>query len=203
VSPLVKRFNSPEGNVTGVNIITGDLAPKRLQILTELVPSAAIGVLVNPNYGTYHRDREQIEEVARQLGVKLAFATVSADADLEVAVASLATQHVGGLMPEAEPFLGNHWQQLIQLAARYTIPMMHEWREAVVAGGLISYAPSLRWINHQVGLYTGRILNGAKLTNLPVVAPAQLELVINLKTAKALGLHVPQSLLARADEVIE
>jgi putative ABC transport system substrate-binding protein len=203
VSPLVKHFNHPEGNVTGVNIVTGDLTPKRLQILTELVPAAAIGVLMNPNYGAYHRDREQIEDVGRQLSVRLAFATVSADADIEVAVASLAGRHVGGLLPEAEPFSGNRWQQLIQLATRYAIPMMHEWREAVVAGGLISYAPSLRWINHQVGLYTGQILNGAKPADLPVVSPAQLELVINLKTAKALGLIVPQPLLARADEVIE
>jgi ABC-type uncharacterized transport system substrate-binding protein len=203
VGPLVKHFNHPEGNVTGISIITGDLNQKRLQILAELVPGASIGLLMNPNYGRYRRDREDIEDAGRALNVKVVFATVSTDAELETAVATLAEQHVGALMPEAEPFLGNRWEELVPLAARNSIPMMQEWREAVLAGGLLSYSPSLRWIEHQVGLYTGQILNGAKPADLPVVAPTKIDLVINLKTAKALGLTVPQSILARADEVIE
>ena len=203
VGPLVKHFNHPEGNVTGISIITGDLNQKRLQILAELVPGASIGVLMNPNYGRYRRDREDIEEAARALNVKLVFATVSTDADLETAVTSLAEQHVGALMPEAEPFLGNQWRQLVPLAAQNKIPMMQEWQEAVIAGGLLSYSPSLRWIEHQVGVYAGQILNGAKPADLPVVAPTKIDLAINLKTAKALGITVPQALLARADEVIE
>jgi len=202
-APLVKQFNRPEGNVTGVAIITGDLTPKRLQILAELVPGAAIGVLMNPTTTTYDLSREEIENAGRALQVKLVFATVSTDADLDPAFASLAGQHVGAILPEAEPFLGNRWQLLVPLAARHAIPMMQEWREAVVAGGLISYAPSLRWVHRQVGSYTGQILKGAKPADLPVVAPTRIELVINLKTANALGLTIPYTLLGRADEVIE
>jgi putative ABC transport system substrate-binding protein len=205
VSPfsIVKHFNRPEGNVTGVSITTGDLTPKRLQMLAELVPGAAIGVLMNPTAINHKLSRETIEEVGRALRVTLVFATVSADADLDPAFASLAGQHVGAILPEAEPFLGNSWRRLILLADRHKIPVMQEWREAVAAGGLMSYAPSLRWVAHQTGRYAGQILNGAKPADLPVVAPTKIELVINLKTARALGLIVPQSLFARADEVIE
>ena len=203
VAPLVNHFNRPEGNVTGTSITTGDLSPKRLQMLAEMVPGAAIGVLMNPTFHQYERDHKEIDEAAQTLGIRLAFANASADADFDLAFASLAQQHISAMLPEAEPFLGNRWQLLVPLAARFGIPMMQEWREAVAAGGLISYAPSLHWVDRQVGSYTGQILNGAKPADLPVVAPTKIELVINLKTAKALGLTVPQSLLARADEVIE
>jgi len=135
--------------------------------------------------------------------VKLVIAMVSTDAGLDPAFASLADENVGAIFPEPEPFLGNSWRRLILLAERHKIPMMQEWREAVAAGGLISYAPSLRWVARQTGRYAGQILNGAKPADLPVVAPTKIELVINLKTAKALGLTVPQPLFARADEVIE
>ena len=201
--PLVKHFNRPEGNVTGISIVTGDVAPKRLQILTELVPGAVIGVLMNPTLIMHQRNRKVIEEAAGALQAKVVIATVSADADLESAFASLASNGVGAILPEAEPFLGNSWRRLVLLAARYKIPMLQEWREAVAAGGLISYAPSLRWVYRQLGRYAGQILNGAKIADLPVIAPTKVELIINLKTAKALGLTVPPSLLARADEVIE
>jgi putative tryptophan/tyrosine transport system substrate-binding protein len=203
VAPLVRHFNRPEGNVTGVSITTGDLMPKRLQTLAEIVPGTTIGVLMNPAQSSYDHDHKSLEDAARALGVKLDFATASADPDLDPAFASLARQHVGALLPEAEPFLGNRWQLLVPLAARYAIPTMHEWREAVVSGGLISYAPPLAWVHYQVGRYTGQILNGAKPADLPVIAPTKYELVINLKTAGALGLTIPQSLIARADEVIE
>jgi putative ABC transport system substrate-binding protein len=201
--PLVKHFNRPEGNVTGVSIVTGELTPKRLQILAELVPGAAIGVLMNPTLTMHKPNREEIEEVGRVLRVKLVIATVSTDADLDTAFASLADRHVGAILPEADPFLGNSWRRLVVLADRHKIPMMQEWREAVAAGGLMSYAPSFRWVMRQVGRYTGQVLKGAKPADLPVVAPTKIELAINLKTAKALGLTVPQSLFARADEVIE
>src|SRR4051794_25713628 len=168
-----------------------------------MVPGRAIGVLVNPSYTNHKLGREQIEEAGRALQTKLFFAAASTDAELEPAIADLTKQGVGAILPESEPFLGNRWQLLVPLAARYGHPMLQEWREAVLAGGLISYAPSLRWIHRQVGRYTGQILNGAKLVNLPVIAPTIVELVLNLKTAKVLGLTVPQSLLARADEVIE
>lgn len=201
--PVVKHFNRPEGNVTGISILLGELVPKRLQILAELVPGAAIGVLMNPTVSTHKFSREVIEEAGRAVRVELVIATVSTDAGLDPAFASLVGQHVGAIFPETEPFLGNNWRRLIQLADRHKIPMMQEWREAVMAGGLISYAPSLSWVARQVGRYAGQILKGAKPADLPVVAPTKIELVVNLKTAKALGLTMPQSLFARADEVIE
>src|SRR5262249_20884859 len=135
---------------------------KRLQILAEIVPGAIIGVLVNPTYSTYDRSRALIEEAGRALKVKLVFVAASADADLDPAFTSLVNQRVGAIFPEAEPFLGNSWRRLVALAERHKIPMMQEWREAVTGGGLISYAPSFRWILRQVGRYTGQILNGAK-----------------------------------------
>ena len=203
VAPLVAHFNRPEANVTGVSILTADLMPKRLQLLAEIVPGATIGVLMNPAYPGHDRDRAEIEDAARAVGVRLVFASASADSDFEPAFASLARQHVGAVLPEAEPFFGSRRQLLVTLAARYAVPMMHEWRESVLAGGLLSYAPQLAWIYHQVGLYTGQVLNGAKPGDLPVVAPTRIELVINLGTANTLGLTIPRSILARADEVIE
>jgi putative tryptophan/tyrosine transport system substrate-binding protein len=200
---IVKHHNRPEGNVTGIFITGGDLNPKRLQILAEMVPGAVIGVLMNPTASAYPNDREEIEKAGQTLKVKLAIATVSADADFDPAFASLAGKGVGAMLPEGEPFLGNSWRRLIELSERHKIPMMQEWREAVVAGGLISYASSLRWVYREVGRYSGQILNGVKVADLPVVAPTRFELVLNLKTAKAIGLTIPQSLLARADEVIE
>jgi putative ABC transport system substrate-binding protein len=202
-APLVKHLNSPERNLTGVAIITGDLTPKRLQILAEIVPGAVIGVLMNPASSVYEDARKKIEEAARALAVKVDFASVSSDPDFDAAFATLAGRHVGALLPDADPFLGSKWQLLVTLAARYAIPTMHEWRRGVIAGGLISYGPPLAWIDYQVGRYTGQILNGAKPADLPVVAPTKFELVINLKTAKELGLAVPQSLLSGADEVID
>jgi ABC-type uncharacterized transport system substrate-binding protein len=200
---IVKHHNRPEGNVTGVYLTTANLVPKRLQILAELVPGAVVGVLVNPTYANHDPAQAVIEEAGRTLNVKLVFAAASTDAELDPAFASLAGQHVGAMLHEAEPFLGNNWRRLVALAAQYRIPMLQEWREAVAAGGLISYAPSLLWVMHQTGLYAGQILNGAKVADLPVVAPTRYELVINLKTAKSLGLTVPQLLLGQADEVIE
>jgi len=203
--PLVKHFNRPEGNATGVALsgIGGELTAKRLQILGELVPDAVIGVLVNPTQAFSDLSREAIEKAGQALQVKIVFAPVSTDAGLDPAFASLAGQHVGAILPEAEPFLGNSWRRLVLLAERYKIPMIQEWREAVEAGGLVSYAPSLRWVYRQTGSYAAQILNGAKPADLPVIAPTRIELVVNLKTAEALGLTIPPSILARADEVIE
>jgi len=200
---IVKHHNRPEGNVTGIYITTGELVPKRLQILTELVPDAVIGVLMNPSAALYDRSRQRIEEAGQALRVKLVIETASTEAGLDAAVDSLAQRHVGALMPDADPFLGSRWQLLVRLATHYAIPMMCEWREAVASGGLISYAPSLRWVFQQAGRYVGQILNGAKPADLPVIAPTKIELAINLKTAKALGLTIPPAILARADEVIE
>ena len=200
---LVKHHNRPEGNVTGIGIITGDLMPKRLQILAELMPGAIVGVLLNPTYSNHQRSLVIIEAAARELHLKLTFANASADADLAPAVAALAGQGAGAVIAEAEPFLGSRWQRLVLLAEQHKLPMLQEWQHAVAAGGLISYAPSLRWVYRQLGRYTGQLLNGAKPADLPIVAPDKIEMAVNLKTAKALGLAVPPALLARADEVIE
>lgn len=202
-SSLVKHFNRPEGNLTGVNIVTGSLQPKRLQILAEMKPGATIGVLMNPAYSRYEQEREDIETAGRALSIKLLFANASTDPDFDPAFASLARQHVGALLVSAEPFFDNHRQELVTLAAHYAIPTMHEWRESVIAGGLISYGPQLAEVDRQVGHYAGQILNGAKPVDLPVVAPAKFQLAINAKTAKALSLEIPASLLAQADEVFE
>jgi putative ABC transport system substrate-binding protein len=203
--PLVKHFNLPEGNVTGIALsgIGGELNGKRLQILGELVPGAVIGVLVNPTQAFSDLSREAIEKAGQALQVKLVFASVSTEAGLDPAFASLAGQHVGAILPEAEPFLGNSWRRLVPLADHYRVPMMQEWREAVMAGGLLSYAPPFAWVMRQVGNYAGQILNGAKPADLPVVGPTKFELVINLKTAKTLGLAIPRSMVMLADEVIE
>jgi putative ABC transport system substrate-binding protein len=200
---LVKHFNRPDGNLTGVSITTSALTPKRLQILAELVPGAAMGVLMNPANSAYEHDRKELQSAAQTLGVELHFATAAADPEFEPAFASLGGLRVGALLIYADPFFNSRREQLVALAARHSIPAMHEWRESVAAGGLISYGPPLAEVFHQVGTYTGRILNGDKPGDLPVVEPSRLELVINLNTAKALGLTVPHSLAMRADEVIE
>lgn len=202
-SSFVKQFNRPEGNLTGVNITTGTLQPKRLQILAEMKPGAAIGVLMNPAYSRYEQEREEVESAARSLHVNLQFAAASADADFDPAFSGLVSHHIGSLLIGAEPFFDNHRQRLVALAAQYAIPTMHEWRESVIAGGLMSYGPNITEIDRQVGHYAGEVLNGAKPADLPVVAPAKFELVINLRTARTLGLEMPPSLLAQADEVIE
>lgn len=202
-STFVKHINRPEGNITGTNISTSILMPKRLQILAELAPGASIGVLMNPTYSQYDSDLKKIEAAAQSLGVKVVFATSAGDNDFNSAFDNLARHRVGALLIAAEPFFASRAGLLISLSARYAIPTMHEWRESVVSGGLISYGPQHDWAYHQVGRYTGQILNGAKPADLPVVTPTKFELVISLNTAKALGLTVPLSLLAQADEVIE
>jgi putative ABC transport system substrate-binding protein len=158
---------------------------------------------MNPANAGDERSRKELQSAARTLGVDLHFANAATDADLEPAFASLAGLRVGAVLIHADAFLNNRRAQLVALAERHAIPAMHEWRESVAAGGLISYAPVLGEVYRQVGIYTGRILNGDKPGDLPVVEPSRYELVINLKTAKALGLTVPHSMLMRADEVIE
>jgi putative ABC transport system substrate-binding protein len=200
---FVKHFNRPEGNLTGVKLFTSALMPKRLQLLVELVPGAAIAVLANPAYSEYEFDRKQVENAAQVLGAEVRFVLAGTDADLEPAFANIAKSTVGALLISADPFFNSQRDQLVVLAARYAVPTMHEWRESVAAGGLISYGPSLTGIYRQLGIYVGKILKGAKPADLPIEQPTKFELVINLKTAKALGLTIPQSMLVRADEVIE
>jgi putative ABC transport system substrate-binding protein len=200
---LVKHFNRPEGNLTGLSFLTSDLTPKRLQLLTELVPGAAIAVLANPAYSVYERDRGEVEKAAQVLGVGVRFVTAGTDSDLEPAFASLAELRPAALLVSADPFFNARRDRLVALAARYLVPTMYEWRESVAAGGLISYGPSLTAMYRLLGTYVGKILDGAKPADLPVQQPTRFELVVNLNTAKALGLTIPQTVLLRTDEVIE
>ena len=200
---FVKHFNRPEGNLTGVGFLSDTLMPKRLELLVELVPGAVIAVLTNPAYFEYEPQRKRVEDAAGVLGIGVRFVMAGTDADLDPAFASLANLRAGALLISADPFFNSRRERLVALAARYAVPTMHEWRESVAAGGLISYGTSLSGMYRILGTYAGKILQGAKPADLPVQQPARFELVINLNTAKALGLTVPPSILARADEVIE
>jgi putative ABC transport system substrate-binding protein len=202
---LVVSLGRPGGNLTGVSILTTELMPKLLELLSELVPRAGvIALLVNPNNPVFIeiviRD---MQEAARAKGVQLPILKASTESEIDAAFASLVQRQAGALIVGADPFFYIRREQFVALASRQALPAIHFAREFVVAGGLISYGPSLTSAFHQAGIYVGKILNGAKPADLPVQRPTKFELVINLKTAKALGITVPQSLLQRADEVIE
>jgi putative ABC transport system substrate-binding protein len=182
-----------------------ELHTKRLQPLSEPVPQAEmIAVLVNPNgfSGTDVAIRD-IQEAARTNGRLLAILKVSTESEIDSAFATLIQLRAGGVVVPAEPFFNNRRQQIVALAARHAVPAIYEWREFADAGGLISYGPSLTDTFRQLGVYAGRVLAGANPADMPIQQPTRLELMVNLKTAKALGLTVPPSILARADEIIE
>jgi len=201
---FVASLARPGGNMTGVSLLVIELVPKRLEFLQELVPDAAgIAGLVNPKNSNAGRNVAALREAARAKGVQLHIVEASSEGDFETAFASLAPLHAGALVVGADPFFNARRSQIVGLAARHSMPAIYEWREFVDAGGLISYGPSLPGIYHQIGAYVGRILGGEKPEDLPVVQPTLFELVVNLKTAKTLGLAVARSILARADEVIE
>jgi putative ABC transport system substrate-binding protein len=201
---LVASLPRPGGNLTGVSILTFELMPKRLELLSELVPWAgAVALLVNPDNSTTERVIRDVQEAARVKGVQLHIVNAGKESEIDAAFASLAQRQTGALLVSREAFFNNRRDQIVALAGRYAVPAIYPWREFVAAGGLISYGPSLTAAHRQVGIYTGKILKGAKPADLPVEQVTTFELVVNLKTAKALGLTVPPSILARADEVIE
>src|ERR1700704_4495217 len=201
---LVKSFNRPGGNATGVHVFTTSLGPKRLELLCELIPAArVIAFLVNPSSQIRDMQVKQVEDAARTIGRSLIVLNASDDSEIDLAFATLVQQRADALLMSADLFFQIRRSQLVALAARYKVPVMYEWPEFIAVGGLVSYSTVRGDALLQVGIYVGRILNGAKPADLPVIQSTRFELVINLKTAKALGLTIPPSLLARADEVIE
>jgi putative ABC transport system substrate-binding protein len=203
-SGLVDSLARPGGNITGVSILNVELIPKRIELISELVPEARIiAVLVNPNNAGTEPMIRDVPEAARAKGVQLPILKASTQSEIDTAFTSLDQLHAGALVVAPDPFFGTRHDQLLALASRHAIPAIYAWREFVTAGGLISYGTSLAVAYRQVGTYVGKILKGAKPADLPVQQPTVFELVVNLKTAKALGLTIPPSILARADEVIE
>jgi putative ABC transport system substrate-binding protein len=201
---LVASLNRPGANLTGVAVLAAELAPKRLQLVRELLPHATrFGVLADPAIPATPSMIADLQGAARKLGLQLIFANVGNDSDLETAFATFSQQHVGAVLVSNGNFFNRHMEQLAALAARHALPAIYPFREYALAGGLMSYGSGLGYFNHQAGIYTGRILRGEKPADLPVQQTTKLELLINLKTAKALGLTIPETLLATADEVIQ
>ena len=203
-SGLVPSLNRPGGNLTGVYQFAAGLEAKRLGLLHEMVPKATtIAVLVNPNYSGSENQLREVQEAAASLGVQLVIVRANVESDFDAAFSTLVQQRATALLVCASPFFNIRRQQLVVLAARHTLPAIYEWREFAAAGGLMSYGTVFSDSYRQAGVYTGRILKGAKPADLPVVRSTKFEFVINLPTARALGLDPPISLLARTDEVIE
>ena len=201
---LVASLARPGGNLTGVSMLIDELTPKRLELLSELVPQAkVIALLVNPNNPATENVMRDVKEAARVKGLQLPILKANSESEIDAAFASLVQLHAGALVVAADPFLSSRREQIVALAARHAVPSIYAWREFADSGGLISYGSSLTAAFRLVGTYTGKILKGAKPADLPVQQPTAFELAINLKTAQALGLTVPQSILARAGEVIE
>ena len=201
---LVASLARPGGNLTGVSFLTVELMPKRLELLSELVPHArVIALLVNPNISAAERIIRDMQEAARAKGVQLPILEAANESEIDAAFASLVQLQAGALVVGTDPFFFSQREQLVALAARHAVPAIYEWRENVASGGLVSYGINNIAVLRLAGTYAGKILAGVKPADLPVQQPTKFELVINLKTATALGLTVPQALLARADEVIE
>jgi putative ABC transport system substrate-binding protein len=201
---LVASLNRPGANLTGTVELEAELTPKRLQLLRELIPSAGVyGALVDPANPATPSIIPDVQAAARTLALQLIVVTARTDTDLEMAFATLSQQRVGAVLVGSSPFYHRRTEQLTALAARHALPAIFEYREFALAGGLMSYGTSLGYFYRQSGVYTGRILKGAKPADLPVQQVTKLDLVINLKTAKALGLTIPETLLATADEVIQ
>jgi putative ABC transport system substrate-binding protein len=201
---LVAGLGRPGGNATGVNIFTSDLSPKRLGLLRDLLPTATlIAVLFNPNFPGAERNAREAETAARALGRPIVVLAAANEREIDAAFESIVQMRAGALLVAADPFYNSRRDQIVALAARHAIPAVYEQREFAVAGGLMSYGTSLVDAYRQQGIYTARILKGERASDLPVMQLSKFELVINLKTARTLGVSVSADLLSLADEVIE
>jgi putative tryptophan/tyrosine transport system substrate-binding protein len=201
---LATTYSRPGGNATGISILTATLEPKRLELLRELVPQAStIGALLDPKFPPYESQLRDLREAARALDLQVQELRASNEAEIDLAFEAVARQRIAALTVVAGPFFDTRRDKLVSLAARYALPTMYHFREFAEAGGLMSYGIDSRVAYRQIGVYAGGILKGEKPGELPVLQPTKFELVINLKTAKALGLRVPLTLQVAADDVVE
>jgi putative ABC transport system substrate-binding protein len=201
---LVASLSRPDGNVTGTSAFTVELDAKRMEVLREMVPAArVIGAFVNPTRTDADAQSRAVEDAARALSWEVRILNAESEADIDAAFASVLEQKISALVVGADPFFNNHRVKIVRLAERHALPAIYMNREFVTVGGLASYGTNIGIGYRQAGIYAGQILKGARPADLPVVQPTKYELIINLKTAQALGLDIPPTLLARADEVIE
>ena len=201
---LVVSLNKPGGNATGTAGLTSELDPKRLELLHEVKPTAKlVGVLVNPQRPGVDGESRELQAAADKLNLKLEFGKAATEREIDTAFAAFASQRVEALLVTADPFFNNRRAQVVSNAASLSIPAVYQWREFVLAGGLMSYGPSITEAYHQAGINAGRILKGEKPADIPVVQPTRFRLVINRWTARRLGLTLSPNLLSRVDEVIE
>jgi putative ABC transport system substrate-binding protein len=201
---VIASLSRPGANLTGFSILSTELTPKRVELVSELVPQAkVIALLVNLNNAIAERIIPEVLEAARAKGLQLHILKAGNESEIDAAFATLVELHAGALVVASDSFFGNRREQLVALAARHAVPAIYDFREYTASGGLISYGASRTGTWRLMGIYAGKILKGVKPADLPVQQPTTFELVVNLKTAEALGLTVPTSILARADEVIE
>jgi putative ABC transport system substrate-binding protein len=200
---FVSSFARPDGNLTGVSYLVSDLGIKRFDLMSQLLPNARVAFLVNPQNATTERVVREIREAAQPRGMSLVVVQAATPGEVEQAFATMVAEGCGGVVIQADPFFNGVRGRLLSLTRQHRLPAIYTWREFVEEGGLIAYGPSLNAVYRQMGVYAGRILKGARPSDLPILQPTAFELTVNLKTAKALGLTLPPAILALADELIE